>query len=216
MTRVASRSTDAELLEQWRSGDTKAGQQLFSRHYVGVERFFLNKVSPDLVSDLVQKSFMTCLENRDRISEGNRFRAYLLTIAYRVFCAHLRKRYREGGSLNPEEISLTALDPSPSSVVTRSREKRLLLEGLRKISVKHQVLLELHYWEDLTTQEIAAVLELPAGTVRGRLQRARRSLEAEMARASRSPALLASTLSGLDDWATGCRDDLDATQGHRA
>jgi hypothetical protein len=87
-------------------------------------------------------------------------------------------------------------------------EQRLLLEALRNIPVEQQVLLELHYWESFTTDEMAAVLGIPVGTVRGRLRRARELLEQAMARVAESPALLESTRDQLDDWVKDCRRHL--------
>jgi RNA polymerase sigma-70 factor (ECF subfamily) len=85
--------------------------------------------------------------------------------------------------------------------VARAQEQRLLLEALRAISVNFQVVLELYYWEDLSTTEIAAVLGVPVGTVRSRLDRARDALESAMTRIASSNELLQSTLTRLDDWA---------------
>jgi RNA polymerase sigma-70 factor (ECF subfamily) len=72
------------------------------------------------------------------------------------------------------------------------------------------MLLELHYWEGLTTLEIAEVLHTPPGTVRRRLQDARISLEQAMGQVAHSPALLESTLMRLDDWARECRQAMDS------
>lgn len=195
--------SDGELLGHWRDGDTQAGELLFVRHYQAVARFFRNKVGADAVADLIQETFIASLEARDRIEDGNRFRGYLLCIAYRVFCQHLRARYRSPGEIDLDQVPIMDVDPSPSSVIVRAQEQRLLLEGLRAIPVNHQVVLELHYWEDLTTYEIAAVLGIPPGTARSRLLRAREKLEAAMASIARSSELLDSTLTRLDDWAAG-------------
>jgi len=61
--------SDAELLERWRSGDRDSGEALFERYYDTVERFFLNKIG-DAISDLVQETFIRCVESRDRILDG--------------------------------------------------------------------------------------------------------------------------------------------------
>lgn len=200
--------SDGDLLDAWRLGDAAAGEVLFLRHFAAVGRFFRNKVAADRVADLIQETFIAAVEGRDRIVDSGRFRAYLLSIAYHVFCKHLRDSYRRGADVDFDELSVDALDPSPSSLIAKGQEQRLLLEGLRAIAINYQVVLELHYWEGLSTTQISEVLGIPRGTVRSRLQRARDALEAAMASIARSPELLESTLTRLEDWAKRCSQDL--------
>lgn len=201
-------SDDADLLVRWRDGDLAAGEALFDRYYPMVERFFINKLASK-VDDMVQETFKVCVESRDKVAQPGRFRSFIMTVAYRVLCAHLRTRYRPGAAtVDLATVSVHSLSPSPSSVAAERREHRLLLEGLRAIPATYQVILELHYWEEMTTAEIGAVLEVPVGTIRSRLKRARELLEQEMARLARTPDELQSTLSRLEDWAQECREQL--------
>jgi RNA polymerase sigma-70 factor, ECF subfamily len=201
--------SDGALLERWRAGDTASGEALFERYYDMVERFFLNKVASG-VQDLVQETFIRCVESRDQIRDDDRFRVYMFGVAYHVLSAHLRERYRGNRAVDLSEVSVCDLAPGPGSVVAQRREHRLLIEALRNIPVDDQVLLELHYWEQLTTHQMAEVLGIPVGTARGRLQRARTKLEEVMQRLAESPQDLTSTLARLDDWAAECRERLDS------
>lgn len=204
--------TDGDLLERWRSGDAASGEALFERYYDVIERFFLNKVN-QAVADLVQETFTRCVAGRVRIKGPDQFLPYIIGIAYNVLKAHLRERYRQGEPLDAEHLSVRDVGPGPSTLVARRREHRLLLEALRSIPVDDQVVLELHYWEDLTTDQIAGVLGIPAGTARGRLQRARAKLTEAMRQLVASPTELDSTVSRLDDWAKDCRKHLDSYRG---
>ena len=100
------------------------------------------------------------------------------------------------------------LQPTPSSVVAREQQTKLLLLGLRRIPIECQVLVELYYWEDLTAREIAEVLGVPEGTVRTRLRRAKQLLEQALAQVAESREVLESTLADLDGWALKVRDEL--------
>src|SRR3977135_4364515 len=102
--------SDGQLLEQWRAGDTVSGEVLFERYYDMVERFFLNKVASG-VQDLVQETFMRCVESRERIRDNDRFRMYMFAIAYNVLTGHLRDRYRGARALDLSEISICDLAP---------------------------------------------------------------------------------------------------------
>ena len=204
-------TSDADLLERWRAGDKAAGQQLFARYYDPLERFFINKVATG-VDDLLQETFVACVENRDRVEQPDKFRCYLFSIAYNVLRNHLRKRYRQGAELDVDEISIHDLAPGPMSLMVEYEEQRILLEALRSIPLAEQTLLELHYWERLTTTEMAAVLAVPVGTVRGRLQRARTSLKKAIRQVNRSAEVLDSTLTRLEDWAAACRQSLQETR----
>ena len=97
------------------------------------------------------------------------------------------------------------LGAGPHTVMARSSEQRVLLEALRRIPVQFQVVLELFYWEDLTSAAIAEVLDEPHGTVRTRLRRARMLLEQEISRVAADPDLRQRTLSDLDSWAESLR-----------
>jgi RNA polymerase sigma-70 factor, ECF subfamily len=200
-------SSDGELLDRWRAGDSASGEALFERYYDLIERFFINKVA-SAVTDLVQETFARCVESRERIRDGEQFRLYLFGIAYRVLTGYLRDRYRAGPPVDVEETSLHDLAPGAPSQLADRDARRLLLEALRTVPIGDQVVIELHYWESLTTEEIAAALSIPVGTVRGRLQRARTKLAEVMHRLTESPRDLAATASQLEDWATACRAQL--------
>jgi RNA polymerase sigma-70 factor (ECF subfamily) len=57
-------------------------------------------------------------------------------------------------------------------------------EALRRLPVELQVVVELHYWEEQSTAEMAEVLEVPQGTVKSRLRRAREQLEVDLGAAA--------------------------------
>lgn len=196
--------TDAELLALWRDGDLRAGEALFDRYYEAVERFFLNKVSTG-AGDLVQDTFRACVEARDRVADPSKFRSYLFSIAYNVLRSRLRARQRDGVELDVDQVTIRALEPGPSSMLAQRRQERLLLDGLRDIPLADQVLLELYYWEQMNTAEMAEVVGRPRNTVKRQLQEARKRLEDAMTRLAGSPELLRSTLSDLESWVAGCR-----------
>ena len=152
---------DNALLDAWRGGDKRAGSALFARHYTLVHRFFRSKVDAPQLGDLIQNTFLACVEGRERYQGSGRFHSYLLGIAYRLLCRHYRASRRERARFDFTTMSACDLAPSPSQVMVARGEQRLLLAALRRIPVDHQVMLELFYWEGFTAAASAEVH--PAG-----------------------------------------------------
>lgn len=203
---------DEALLEAWRGGDRPAGAQLFARHYDLVVRFFVNKVGVEEQADLIQRTFLACVEGRDRVA-GDRFRNYLLGIAFRQLYKHYDRCRGERARLDYGTVSVQDLDPSPSQIVVRHDEQRLLLAALRRIPLEYQVALELAYWEGYTAARLAEVLALPLGTAKTRIRRARQLVEEQLEALADSPDLLQSTRMNLDAWAQGLRDLAGSAKG---
>ena len=196
--------SDFELLDAWRAGDAKAGNELFRRHFDAVCRFFRNKVH-DGVEDLIQKTFMACVRSRDAFRKEGSFRAYLFTIARHELYQHFERHSRDQRRINPEVDSVVHLGPGPSTVAARRAEQRLLLDALRKLPLNLQIALELFYWEDMSASELADVLGIPEGTVRTRLRRARQLLEESLRDSGASAPDISATLTGLEEWARSLR-----------
>ena len=87
---------DAELLEQWRAGDRKAGEALFDRHFDAVARFFRNKVDRG-IDDLIQRTFLACVESRDRFRGDSSFRTYAFAVGRHVLGKPGRSKRRPRG-----------------------------------------------------------------------------------------------------------------------
>jgi RNA polymerase sigma-70 factor (ECF subfamily) len=198
-------TTDQELLASWRQGDEPAGEMLFERHYEAVRRYFRNKVPPAAARDLVQDTFLACLQARDRFRERSTFRAYLLGIAHHRMIDHLRAAPRSRGALDVGELILADLSPVGEDAIAAKRERRLLLRALRSLRFPLQVVLELRYWESMSDPEIAEVLDEPLGTIKTRLRAGRSALEGKLAELSGSAEELRSTLDSLQRWASRVR-----------
>ncbi len=197
--------SDFDLLDAWRGGDKTAGNELFARHFEPVCRFFRNKVA-DGVDDLIQRTFLACVESRDRFRKEASFRTYLFTLARNELYAHFKRTRRSSDRLDPLEQSVHDLGPTPTALVAKKKEQRFLLEALRKIPVDHQITLELYYWEDLSAPQLALVLGVPEGTVRTRIRRAKALVEAALHDVEAEPSQLESTLANIEDWARSLRE----------
>lgn len=170
---------DGQLLQRWRDGDLSAGEALVTRHYPAIYRFFRNK-APDDVDDLTQRTFLGCAEGRERFEQLSSFRTFLFGVARHVLYEHFRRRRRDQ-VIDFGLSTAEGLAPTASQQLAARDERQRLMMALRRLPVDLQVALELYYWEDLSTREMAEALELPAGTVQRRLQRGRARLQQELA-----------------------------------
>lgn len=195
---------DDELLARWRRGDAQAAEALFERHFDGLYRFFRNKAA-DAADDLVQRTLLASFEAADRFRGECSFRTFLFAIARNQLLTHLARR-RGVGRVEPARESVADSAPSPSSVVTRRREHAIVLEALRRLPIDHQILLELFYWENQSGAELATILEIPEGTVRTRLRRARELLGREVERLEAEGDIAQSLTGNLDAWASGLKN----------
>jgi RNA polymerase sigma factor (sigma-70 family) len=197
--------SDIELLAAWRAGDPGAGNALLRRHFDALYRFFAHKID-DEVEDLIQRTFMAIVRSKDAIREGSSFRAYMFTVGRNELYRHLRTRRRDRDALDFGSVSVADLGTSPTGGVARSKDRAQLLGALRSIPLDLQIVLELHYWEDMTTAELAAALEVPQGTVKSMLRRAREQLEQKLKRSARGGSAPQSTLADLEAWAAAVRE----------
>lgn len=200
---------DLDLLDAWHAGDADAGSVLFDRHFDAIHRFFSTKV-PHLADDLVQHTFAACLRARPQLRGRASFRTYLFTVARNALYNAITRR-RETAELDPSASCCVDLDPSPSVVLAHRQQHRLLLEGLRRLPIDLQIALELHYFEDLTGPELAAILGVPEGTVRGRLRRGRELLRERLQELERQHHVVRSTTTDLSRWAADIRAARSAT-----
>ncbi len=197
---MLSADPDLQLLAQWRDGQSNAGEALFANHFDALKRFFRNKVSSDL-EDLMQKTFLVCVETKEKVRGDSSFRTYLLGVANNVLRNHLRSKRRKDDPLDFGTVSAAALDPTPSLYVAGREEQQAILLALRQIPLTYQIVLELYYWEQMERNELAVALDIPPGTAASRLRRGRELLKVELERLAGTPELLQQTLSNLDDWA---------------
>lgn len=197
---VRGDESDAALLRAWSDGDQAAGQQLVERHYRRIARFFRNNVADP--ADLIQHTFVACLEAAPRFREGGNFRAYLLGIAVNLLRQHYRVQAGPRNHARLDSLSVEDLGQSPTQRIAKREEDELLLAALRRLPHALQVVLELHYWEQLTTRELATVLGWPEGTVKDRLRRGRAQLKEHLVTLrTGDPGLVPQTETRLADWA---------------
>ncbi len=194
---------DFELLEQWRGGNTTAGSQLLQRYFDNLYRFFSSKVD-DEVEDLIQGTLLSCVRYQKSLEGVESFRAYLFTVARNELYRHLRKRAKRD-VVDFGDTSVIALGVSPTSAVAQRQQQARLVAGLRTLPVELQLVLELHYWEGLSTAELAGVIEAPQGTVKSRLRRARALLAEAMQAAEGSVIDQLTSRDVLNSWVQALR-----------
>ena len=162
--------TDERLMLLFRLGNSEAFTELFRRYSSPVYGFFRRRLeNPARAEELAQETFVAVLRGIERYEPRATFRTYLYGIAMKILMAERRKSARR------EQSAAATLDPSSDSCVD---EAIWVQRAIEQLDADHRDILLLREYEQLTYDEIAALLRLPVNTVRSRLFRARTALRA--------------------------------------
>jgi RNA polymerase sigma-70 factor (ECF subfamily) len=176
------RRTDAELIAASRDSPDEFAL-VFDRHAVAIHRYIARRLGTAEADDLLGQTFLLAFERRQRYDVTH---ADALPWLYGI-ATNLIHRRRRDEIRQYRAYARSATDSSSGSfdnelagrggVEAVGRTLSAVLAGLR--SVERDVLL-LFAWEDLSYPEIAQALDIPIGTVRSRLHRARRALRSAL------------------------------------
>lgn len=198
---------EVALLQAWKAGDRSAGDTLLAPIVPAIRRFFRNKVGGE-VDELTQQVVLDCVRTLHNFQGRSSFRTYALAIARRRLIAFYRQRGQAPG-VDIDQLSIAEMAESPSSIRVRKQEHVFLLQALREVQLELQVVLELHYWEALSTLEISEVLEIPQGTVKSRLRRAREAVALRLRSLDPRAERVEDMVARFDEWAASLRELMD-------
>ena len=159
-------------------GEPAAFGVLFERHARPIHRFMARRTSDEVAQDIVAETFLRAFEGRARFSsDRDDALPWLFGIAVNV----LRHRRRDDLPLLPVDKSRADDRDAIEAAGRRVDAQRRLHEvvaAVRRMPAKHRDVVLLHAWAGLGYEDIAEALQIPVGTVRSRLNRARATLRA--------------------------------------
>jgi RNA polymerase sigma-70 factor, ECF subfamily len=170
--------SDNTLIQRTLEGDLEGFSELVERHREVVFRVAARVVGQTDAEDVSQDAFLRAFHRLDRYRGEAPFRAWLLQITQNVALNSLARHRRESLEPHPapDESPVTESRRQPAVELER-RERRERLElKLGLLRPDYRALLVLRDLEELSYEEIAQVLDVPLGTVKGRLHRARSEL----------------------------------------
>ena len=164
------------LVWRLRRGDREAYRELVSRHHQRVYGY-LRRLGAEasLAEDLTQETYAKAWRRIGTLRQSSSLRSWLLTIARNEFLQWVRVERPEVRPL--DEVPEEADDgPDVERGLERSERDCALRKAVGRLQPDLQETVALHYFQDLSFREVAAVLGVPPGTVKSRINRALRSL----------------------------------------
>ncbi len=169
---------DQVLIERTLGGDLDAFEELVERHRGIVFRTAARIVGREEAEDVSQDAFLRAFHRLDQYRGTAAFRTWLLQIVQNAALNHIAYGRRRPVAPTAEPPEVADRDPyrqPAAELERREREQRLELK-LGLLRPEYRSLLVLRDLEGLSYTEIAEVLEMPLGSVKGRLHRARGEL----------------------------------------
>jgi RNA polymerase sigma-70 factor (ECF subfamily) len=168
---------DELLVIRCQLGERRAWDELIGRWHKPLWRYARNLAGSEAAADdASQEVWLRALRGLARLREGAKLRPWLFGIAHRVLMDRLREQYAR-----PEapDVDIEAQAASDSTLELEF-ELSAMLDELARLPVVEKEVLTLFYLRELSLDDVAQVLAIPAGTVKSRLFRARKLLRHEL------------------------------------
>jgi RNA polymerase sigma factor (sigma-70 family) len=172
--------TDAEAIARSRAQPSAFGL-VFDRHFAAVHAFAQRRVGLELAEEVAAETFARAFELRARYDTAHALALpWLLGIATNVMRRHWRsERRRLAAYARAVTHDAPGAPPDPDGEVIRA---------VARLPRRQREVVLLHAWADLSYEQIARALDLPVGTVRSRLSRARRKLAGDALALTEEPS----------------------------
>ncbi|MFQ6131865.1 MAG: RNA polymerase sigma factor [Armatimonadota bacterium] len=181
---------DEDVLKRSQAGDPAAFDRLVDQCYPLVYNTAYRMLADEEEAcDATQEAFVRAFGAIRRFRSEASFTTWLYRIATNVCLDQLRRRKRRPSSLrlvNEEQSEEPGVrdipddSPDPAGWAEQAERQQLVELGLQRLSEEHRTVIVLYDINGLSYEEIAGVLELPLGTVKSRLNRARMALKDEI------------------------------------
>lgn len=176
--------TDIEqLVHDFLDGDAQAFNRLVMLHQTKIYNLALNYVkNQEEAKDLAQDIFVTVYRSLPKLREKEKFTSWLFQIAIN-HCRNRYKKLRRRGyfnniSLDDEESFLQIPgDEGPEKLLQRKNTINLVRSTIDSMPEAEKEIILLRDIQELAYEEISAILDIPLGTVKSKLNRARTSLK---------------------------------------
>ena len=179
------KDSDSELIQLARSGDDHAYDQLLKKYKQSVYNLVFRMVRDiQEAEDLTQESFIKAFSSLAQFNEEYAFSTWLYKIATNNCIDYFRKRKLQTYSLDKpiqykdSEIQQEIPDPelNPEKSILADERHSIIQDAISTLPEKYYTAIVLRHNEERSYEEIAEILELPLGTVKARIFRAREML----------------------------------------
>ncbi len=180
--REPARESDAEVITRsW--DDPHAFAEIFDRHHEDIYRFAWTRAGADRADDLAAEVFRIAFEKRhDYDPDYRSAKPWLFGIASRL----AKQTHRDTAKRDDARTRMTGRDRQPSTAdPAQHMDERPGTSpagrAVQRLPERDREPLLLFAWGDLTYEEVARTLDIPVGTVRSRIHRARQQLREHLA-----------------------------------
>jgi RNA polymerase sigma-70 factor (ECF subfamily) len=138
---------------------------------------------PNEAEDAAQETFLRAYRKLDSYDPNRKFSTWLFSIANHHCIDRLRRRRLTWLSLEDENLPTGALEshqPGPERSALQGEREAQIQAMLGTLSTDYRTVVVLHYWYDLSYEEIAQVTDSTISAVKSRLFRARRMLAKQL------------------------------------
>ena len=164
---------DRRLVELVLAGDNTAFEYLFDRYHEAIRRLFMQRMGGARdADDLLQETFVKVYVNLHRYNAAYTFGQWVYTIARNTFVDYVRRR-QDDLPIDERFAAPASSAPTPEESVINGQQRRQLEHYLERLSPRYRKLIEMRFFEEYSYEEIAAKLDLPLGTVKTQIHRAR-------------------------------------------
>lgn len=189
-----SKLTDQEVVAQARAGRERAYRELIGRYERPVFSIIYRLVRDrELAEDLAQDTFIKVLNALDRYDPKLKFSSWIFKIAHNTAIDRLRKREvatlsldgspnaRTADDIEATRITVASTEESPEDYAASREIGEEIEKALALLRPEYRSAIVLWHIEDRPYDEIAEIMEIPLGTVKTFIHRARNELRKHLA-----------------------------------
>jgi len=172
---------DLDLIRRMQAGDDDAVRDLYAQYGQRLYAYALRLTNdPATAEDVTQNTLVTAWRTARTFRGKGRLIAWLLGIVHHTAMKAIRNSTNYLDDMAEETIRED--QPSPEEQAQVKDERRWVCQGIQSLSSEHRAVLELVFYQELSLNEAAQVLNIPVGTVKSRLSYARNHLRGVLAR----------------------------------